>query len=185
MTKDIKDIPEYGDPETWGLTVDEYEDKVRLSRTGLGDAWQVMRQSDDPELQKELDDTELSALKNRSVKFNKEKKEFRDMHGKKYTFIEKHKTNSGIRKEASKIIKDKSKLDRFMSAPDFETYQTGRAHIRKPMETALDNVIKGTPEVTPIVTPGVNQATAEPKFEAPRDPDLDRGVGSIIEKYLK
>jgi len=53
------------------------------------------------------------------------------------------------------------------------------------METALDNVIKGTPEVTPIVTPGVNQATAEPKFEAPRDPDLDRGVGSIIEKYLK
>ncbi len=180
MTKDTKDIPEYGDPETWGLKVGEYEEKYR---SGLGDTWKIMRQTADPEEQKELDEVELRSLKSKAIRFNKDVKEFRDISGNKYSFNEKHKINSKLRKEASKIIKDPTKLNRFMSAPDFESYQSRPGDIRK---TQVSPVVttKVNHKSTPVVTHGVNQATPEPNFETPRDPDLDRGVGAIIGKYL-
>jgi hypothetical protein len=191
MTKDTKDIPEYGDPETWGLKVGEYDEKYH---SGLGDTWKIMRQTGDKEEQKELDEVELRSLKLKNIKFNKDVKEFRDVHGNKYNYNQSQKVNSEVRKEASKIIKDNNKLNRFMTAPNFDTYQSGPLHIRKSMETALDNVIKGrvttvvTPKVnynpTPVVTPRVDQAISEPNFDTPKDPDLDRGVGAIIGKYL-
>ncbi len=181
MTKDIKDIPEYGDPETWGLKVSEYEEKYK---SGLGDTWKIMRQTADPEEQKELDEVELKSLKSKAIRFNKDVKEFRDISGNKYGFNEKHKINSEIRNKASKIIKDPTKLNRFMSAPDFESYQSRPGDIRKtqvsPVVTPKENY-----NPKPVVTPGVNQEVSEPNFETPRDPDVDHGLGSIIEKYLK
>ena len=40
------------------------------NKNGLN-TWQLMRQLDDPELQKELDETELSVIKNRNFKYDK------------------------------------------------------------------------------------------------------------------
>jgi hypothetical protein len=154
MTKDKKDLPEYGDPETWGLTVDEYDNKVS---SGLGDTWKIMRETADPEEQKELDDVELKSLKNKTIRFNKDVKEFRDLSGNKYSYKEKYKINSDVRKKASKIIKNPSQLNRFMTAPDFDSY-------------------KSTPKVKSVVIPKVNQ-------EKPGDPDLDNSIEAIINKY--
>ena len=117
---DKKEIPEYGDPETWGLKVDEYEQKYH---SGLGDTWKAMRQMGDAEEQKELDEVELRSLKSKAVRFNKDVKQFRDQSGNKYSFKEKDRINREIRKSASKIIKDNNELNSFMSALDHESYK--------------------------------------------------------------
>ena len=131
---DKKEIPEYGDPETWGLKVDEYEQKYH---SGLGDTWKAMRQMGDAEEQKELDEVELRSLKSKAVRFNKDVKQFRDKSGNKYSFKEKDRINREIRKSASKIVKDNNELNSFMSALDYETNKKYLSLNQNPLKKAL------------------------------------------------
>ena len=160
MTKD-KEIPEFGDPETWGLTVSEYENKYR---SGLGDTWNYMRQTETPEEKLQYDEVELKSLKNRTIRFNKDVKKFRDSRGQSYNFNEAHKINRDIRKKASAILKDNNALNKFMSAPSFESYKSASKHT-----------------VMPPSNPKADQAIS--KHETSRD--LGQEIDAIIEKYSK
>jgi hypothetical protein len=160
MTKD-REIPEFGDPETRGLTVDEYENKYH---SGLGDTWKYLRQTESPEEKLQYDEVELQSLKRGAIRFNKDVKKFRDISGHSYKFNEAHKINRDIRKKASVILKDNNTLNKFMSAPDFESYQSGPKHA-----------------VVPSANPKADQVISD--HETSRE--LFQGIDAIIEKYSK
>ena len=84
-----------------------------------------MRKLNDPELQKELDATELRAIKDKDVRFNKEVGAWTDEFYQKYNLGEAHKIRSQVRKEASKLIKDRDQLNKFMRAKSYEEYTAG------------------------------------------------------------
>ena len=87
--------------------------------------WNVMRKLDDPELQKELDATELKTIKSKDVRFNKEVGAWTDEFYQKYNLGEAYKIRSQVRKEAGKLIKDKDQLNKFMRAKSYEEYTAG------------------------------------------------------------
>jgi len=87
--------------------------------------WNVMRKLDDPELQKELDATELRVIKDRDVRFNKDVGAWTNGFYEKYNLGEAHKIRSQVRKEASKLIKDRDQLNKFMRAKSYEEYTAG------------------------------------------------------------
>ena len=102
------------------------------NKNGLN-TWQLMRQLDDPELQKELDETELSVIKNRNFKYDKYVGAFVNGLGEKAkSAADAIAKNYKVRKAASKRIKGQE-LNRFMTAPDYDTYA-------RPFQTALKNV---------------------------------------------
>ena len=79
----------------------------------------------DPELQKELDATELRAIKDKDVRFNKDVGAWTNGFYEKYNLGEAHKIRSQVRKEAGKLIKDKDQLNKFMRAKSYEEYTAG------------------------------------------------------------
>ena len=84
-----------------------------------------MRKLNDPQLQKELDATELRAIKNKDVRFNKDVGAWTNGFYEKYNLGEAHKIRSQVRKEASKLIKDRDQLNKFMRAKSYEEYTAG------------------------------------------------------------
>ena len=114
----------------YGLRTVVYDDtnpevaEVAQEKQDLSD-WEIMRKLDDPELQKELDATELKAIKDRDVRFNKEVGAWTNGFYEKYNLGEAHKIRSSVRKEAAKLIKDKDQLNKFMRAKSYEEYTAG------------------------------------------------------------
>lgn len=171
------------------------EEKFHKEYNGLN-TWNLMRKLDDPEIQKDLDIVELSALKNKNLKYNKDIGAFTDSYGTKVkSAMEAYKQNLEIRKKASKFLTNKKDLNDFMSAPNWEAYEERS----KPFESALNNVQKNKvkPKVTPVVKPyempepdplyvnliinrDNNKIIPEPNFQSAPDPDLTKGLGSLI-----
>ena len=110
-----------------GLHTVVYSDnpEAEVAQEPKESTWNVMRKLDDPELQKELDATELKAIKDRDVRFNKEVGAWTDEFYQKYNLGEAHKIRSQVRKEASKLIKDRDQLNKFMRAKSYEEYTAG------------------------------------------------------------
>jgi hypothetical protein len=110
-----------------GLNTVVYSDssEVEVAQEPKETTWNVMRKLDDPELQKELDATELRAIKDRDVRFNKDVGAWTNGFYEKYNLGEAHKIRSQVRKEASKLIKDKDQLNKFMQAKSYEEYTAG------------------------------------------------------------
>jgi hypothetical protein len=119
----------------YGLRTVVYDDtnpEVAQEKQDLSD-WEIMRKLDDSDLQKELDETELSAIKNRNFKYDKYVGAFVNGLGEKAkSAADAIAKNYKVRKAASKIIKGQD-LNRFMTAPDYDTYA-------RPFQTALKNV---------------------------------------------
>ena len=84
--------------------------------------WNTLRKLNDPELQKELDATELKAIKDKDVRFNKDVGSWTNGFYEKYNLGEAHKIRSQVRKEAGKLIKDRDQLNKFMRAKSYEEY---------------------------------------------------------------
>ena len=110
-----------------GLHTVVYSDnpEAEVAQEPKESTWNVMRKLDDPELQKELDATELKAIKDRDVRFNKEVGAWTDEFYQKYNLGEAYKIRSQVRKEAAKLIKDKDQLNKFMRAKSYEEYTAG------------------------------------------------------------
>ncbi len=110
-----------------GLHTVVYSDnpEAEVAQEPKESTWNVMRKLDDPELQKELDATELKAIKDRDVRFNKEVGAWTDEFYQKYNLGEAYKIRSQVRKEAAKLIKDKDQLNKFMRAKSFDEYTAG------------------------------------------------------------
>ena len=110
-----------------GLHTVVYSDnpEAEVAQEPKESTWNVMRKLDDPELQKELDATELKAIKDRDVRFNKDVGAWTNGFYEKYNLGEAHKIRSSVRKEAAKLIKDKDQLNKFMRAKSYEEYTAG------------------------------------------------------------
>jgi len=110
-----------------GLHTVVYSDnpEAEVAQEPKESTWNVMRKLDDPELQKELDATELKAIKDKDVRFNKDVGAWTNGFYEKYNLGEAHKIRSQVRKEASKLIKDRDQLNKFMRAKSYEEYTAG------------------------------------------------------------
>ena len=85
------------------MTKDKEFEQYQRTRNGL-DTWENMRKLDDPELQKELDETELKLIKSSDVRFNKDLGSWTDQYYQKYSMQEANRIRAKVRKEASKFI---------------------------------------------------------------------------------
>jgi hypothetical protein len=111
-----------------GLHTVVYNDtnpEVEVAQEPKETTWNAMRKLNDPQLQKELDATELRAIKNKDVRFNKDVGAWTNGFYEKYNLGEAHKIRSQVRKEASKLIKDRDQLNKFMRAKSYEEYTAG------------------------------------------------------------
>ena len=110
-----------------GLNTVVYSDnpEAEVTQEPKETTWNAMRKLNDPELQKELDATELRAIKDKDVRFNKDVGAWTNGFYEKYNLGEAHKIRSSVRKEAAKLIKDKDQLNKFMRAKSYEEYTAG------------------------------------------------------------
>jgi hypothetical protein len=110
-----------------GLHTVVYSDnpEAEVAQEPKESTWNTLRKLNDPELQKELDATELRAIKDKDVRFNKEVGAWTNGFYEKYNLGEAHKIRSSVRKEAAKLIKDKDQLNKFMRAKSYEEYTAG------------------------------------------------------------
>lgn len=111
-----------------GLHTVVYNDtnpEVEVAQEPKETTWNAMRKLNDPQLQKELDATELRAIKDKDVRFNKDVGAWTNGFYEKYNLGEAHKIRSQVRKEASKLIKDRDQLNKFMRAKSYEEYTAG------------------------------------------------------------
>ena len=110
-----------------GLHTVVYSDnpEAEVAQEPKESTWNTLRKLNDPELQKELDATELRAIKDKDVRFNKDVGAWTNGFYEKYNLGEAHKIRSSVRKEAAKLIKDKDQLNKFMRAKSYEEYTAG------------------------------------------------------------
>ena len=103
------------------------EEKFHRSINGLGDTWRAMKEvsKKDPELEKELNETELKLIKDKDVRFNSDLGTWADKYYQKYNLPEANKIRSQVRKEAGKFLKNPSQLNKFMRAKSYEEYAAG------------------------------------------------------------
>jgi len=106
------------------MTKDKEFEQYQRTRNGL-DTWENMRKLDDPELQKELDETELKLIKSSDVRFNKDLGSWTDQYYQKYSMQEANRIRAKVRKEASKFIKDREQLNKFMRSKSYDEYAAG------------------------------------------------------------
>ena len=107
------------------VVYDDTNPEAEVAQEPKETTWNTLRKLNDPELQKELDATELRAIKDKDVRFNKEVGAWTDEFYQKYNLGEAHKIRSQVRKEASKLIKDRDQLNKFMRAKSYEEYTAG------------------------------------------------------------
>jgi len=107
------------------VVYDDTNPEAEVAQEPKETTWNAMRKLNDPQLQKELDATELRAIKNKDVRFNKDVGAWTNGFYEKYNLGEAHKIRSQVRKEASKLIKDRDQLNKFMRAKSYEEYTAG------------------------------------------------------------
>ena len=107
------------------VVYDDTNPEAEVAQEPKETTWNTLRKLNDPELQKELDATELRAIKDKDVRFNKDVGAWTNGFYEKYNLGEAHKIRSQVRKEASKLIKDRDQLNKFMRAKSYEEYTAG------------------------------------------------------------
>ena len=107
------------------VVYDDTNPEAEVAQEPKETTWNTLRKLNDPELQKELDATELRAIKDKDVRFNKDVGAWTNGFYEKYNLGEAHKIRSQVRKEAGKLIKDRDQLNKFMRAKSYEEYTAG------------------------------------------------------------
>ena len=107
------------------VVYDDTNPEAEVAQEPKESTWNTLRKLNDPELQKELDATELRAIKDKDVRFNKDVSAWTNGFYEKYNLGEAHKIRSQVRKEAGKLIKDRDQLNKFMRAKSYEEYTAG------------------------------------------------------------
>lgn len=107
------------------VVYDDTNPEAEVAQEPKETTWNTLRKLNDPELQKELDATELRAIKDKDVRFNKDVGAWTNVFYEKYNLGEAHKIRSQVRKEAGKLIKDRDQLNKFMRAKSYEEYTAG------------------------------------------------------------
>ena len=107
------------------VVYDDTNPEAEVAQEPKETTWNTFRKLNDPELQKELDATELRAIKDKDVRFNKDVGAWTNGFYEKYNLGEAHKIRSQVRKEAGKLIKDRDQLNKFMRAKSYEEYTAG------------------------------------------------------------
>lgn len=166
----------------YGLRTVVYDDtnpEVAQEKQDLSD-WEIMRKLDDPKLQQQLDETELSSLKQDTYKYNKDIGSFVNGYGEKAaSAAEALSKNYKVRKAANQFIKNKNDLDCFMRARDMETFIGNK----RTFENILDKLQKPK-QLTPIPTSNSNIANPGANMEEKIEPKPVKTTEDIIFENL-